>query len=1178
MGGTPQTTQQTSTNQTSTYAPNPQALSYYDAAMAKASMAGNLPYTAFSGELVAPVNAQQLAGVNNINQFAQAAQPDIAQALGYATNAGQYLTPQQINQYYNPYQQQVIQATQGVFNQQNAEALNQITGNTAASGALGGTGEDRAKALLMQGILPGQEQQIAGLESQGFAQALGAAQQQQQNQANAAYNFYTLGMGAQSAGLQGAGAQVGAGTLEQQTQQQLDAALMQQFYQAQAFPYAQSQFLTGTAGSLGPLYGGTTTGQGTGYQVTTQPPPNPFAQILGGVATGVGLFGQGFANPNSANSILPWAKGGGVKGFDMGGAPSYISGLGSPYGGVPYLQPPQFQRGQLIQPQVTPVTFSPVPQQQNPLAGLGSLSGLFKSDKGTTKPKQAAPGYYGGSPETNPNLMPEGGIEEGGDALADLELRADERAAEADEARGGRIRGFDDGGDVDYDPTTSGGFGNVYADVDPLAGIARGRSGVGGEAAPIGLDTMRGDDTPPPALDQSRDRFVNELENPAVSNRFKRLIETEVGGQGPAHTQAFVESVMNRANSRRQTLWQAMNDRAYYPGVSIAGRTPTEPGMYDNAIEAGLRGSNISNYATGNASGNVGFAGGPQTYAIGHGDRFGTEGPDMPWVKAMRAAQQDPSLYSAQALADTQDEGGVDASRDADVPPETTGQPRARSQGVAQSLQKADIWGKLLDFGANTLASTSPYFGVAIGQGLKGAAAAGLSNKKIQAEADKLQKEAEYHRDLITAAQSRHEDTMAIAKQRLQQGTFDIIRAPNGDILGKLNKRNGEFTTWKDMQGQGTPAPATAPKPPPTQTVPPPGPSAPGTTPAPDTAPAPPPPLAPGATPYNPPSPDQIARAAGEATPYTDWLTKYANVGYDYANSKDFPEIPKGGAIPKPAGYSNQSKTGYTADSVENEARNYLLTHKLPPRGGKTDTDQRRFYDAVRNYGNALARSLGMSPEDVAQKWATRPELMKWLTKPTGGISAANYGSSYRHLELARIVADAWYENHGNIPSQTMGRIRAAFAKEFGNAQLTTSDSIADFVGGEVMKGIVGTGQSTGGERVESSDQYKPSSGQTREQFMERINANEAALGEALTSRENMAVGQLHMDPEDFHALVGKDEYKGMKKALESIHNKGNAYPKPTPEQIKEVLDNPRHAESFKEHFGFFPESPKAYQ
>jgi hypothetical protein len=52
-----------------------------------------------------------------------------------------------------------------------------------------------------------------------------------------------------------------------------------------------------------------------------------------------------------------------------------------------------------------------------------------------------------------------------------------------------------------------------------------------------------------------------------------------------------------------------------------------------------LQGSNISNFATGNASGTVGFAGGPQTFRAG-GERFGIEGPDRGWAQNYQQAQQ----------------------------------------------------------------------------------------------------------------------------------------------------------------------------------------------------------------------------------------------------------------------------------------------------------------------------------------------------------------------------------------------------------------------------------------------------------------------------------------------------------------------------------------------------------
>ena len=57
--------------------------------------------------------------------------------------------------------------------------------------------------------------------------------------------------------------------------------------------------------------------------------------------------------------------------------------------------------------------------------------------------------------------------------------------------------------------------------------------------------------------------------------------------------------------------------------------------MFGEALQYVCEGSNISRLATGNASGHVGFAGGPQTFASGTGERFGIEGPDMRWARDM---------------------------------------------------------------------------------------------------------------------------------------------------------------------------------------------------------------------------------------------------------------------------------------------------------------------------------------------------------------------------------------------------------------------------------------------------------------------------------------------------------------------------------------------------------------
>ena len=133
------------------------------------------------------------------------------------------------------------------------------------------------------------------------------------------------------------------------------------------------------------------------------------------------------------------------------------------------------------------------------------------------------------------------------------------------------------------------------------------------------------------------ERFKELEEEPEVRERLYRLAKVEVGGQSPDAASAFFESVFNRAAARCQTVKRAADDADYYPRVSIRGKpySKRDEVMFGEALRRVREGSNISRLATGNASGHVGFAGGPQTYAPGTGERYGVEGPDVGWVREM---------------------------------------------------------------------------------------------------------------------------------------------------------------------------------------------------------------------------------------------------------------------------------------------------------------------------------------------------------------------------------------------------------------------------------------------------------------------------------------------------------------------------------------------------------------
>ena len=136
-------------------------------------------------------------------------------------------------------------------------------------------------------------------------------------------------------------------------------------------------------------------------------------------------------------------------------------------------------------------------------------------------------------------------------------------------------------------------------------------------------------------LNAVRSRYADELADPTVRAQLYGITHAEVGGQGPQAQQAFMESVFNRAAARGQSLSQTLGDRRYFPRETFDRAARGAPSdmlpLYDTHLQSVLGGSNLAQFATGNASGGVGFAGGPQTYSAG-GERFGIEGPDRKWA------------------------------------------------------------------------------------------------------------------------------------------------------------------------------------------------------------------------------------------------------------------------------------------------------------------------------------------------------------------------------------------------------------------------------------------------------------------------------------------------------------------------------------------------------------------
>ena len=393
--------------------PPAQVLANYSQVYGQGQNVAQQPYPTYNSSVIAGFQPQQIAGFNAVNQAANAGVPFLNSASNYTTNAADLLNPQNfgstqqayvdtglapylsgaqgnitaglgtstaasggltganfgntIGNYYNPYAQSVIAPTQALFNEQNAQQLQQVRGNAAAQGAFGGDREAIAEAQTAQQQQLAEAPVLAQLQSTGYAQAvqnaLAAAQQgqttaglqlqgagqmaglgnlqlQQQNaatgaaQANAWLNSQAgFGMGnlaglAQNQGLAGANAEIAAGGLQQQQAQAELNAPYQAFLQAQGYPYQTTGWLEGLATGTGALSGT----QGS----TSYPSPSTASQVAGLGLAGAGILGETGAFGNSANNGSGWLS----NLFGSGGDSGYVdSGTFAVGGRIPARAP-----------------------------------------------------------------------------------------------------------------------------------------------------------------------------------------------------------------------------------------------------------------------------------------------------------------------------------------------------------------------------------------------------------------------------------------------------------------------------------------------------------------------------------------------------------------------------------------------------------------------------------------------------------------------------------------------------------------------------------------------------------------------------------------------------------------------------------------------------------------------
>jgi hypothetical protein len=329
---------------------------------------------------VAPLNDYQLNAIWNSNTLASDAQPYTDRAYNLLNQSTLPLSGQ-IPQYLSPYIQNVVDATQAQFNNQNAIQQQGVIGNAIARGAWGGD-----RSAVAQGIVAGQQQLaqapiIAGLYNQGYNTATQTAEAQAALQQQAAGQTAQLGLNDYNINLGTLNAELAAGQIYQNNQQQV-----------MSLPYTQANYIANIAEGLGAGMGGTSS--------TTTPGPSLGSQILGTGLGAAGLLGAtgAFGSAGWLGPALAALKvGGRIPHHAAGGV---VSGDDDPLtsADVSVIPPVRFIHAAGLGPPKPP----PGPQQDQSLTPQGVLGSLKSSgalgENGWLKsliPSSSSPGTGG---------------------------------------------------------------------------------------------------------------------------------------------------------------------------------------------------------------------------------------------------------------------------------------------------------------------------------------------------------------------------------------------------------------------------------------------------------------------------------------------------------------------------------------------------------------------------------------------------------------------------------------------------------------------------------------------------------------------------------------------------------------------------------------------------------------
>ena len=1139
--GSSTTTQNTST------APDSNAYQAYLALLNRSSGVASTPYQGFGGEETAPVNAQQTAGIGNINSVAGPNSQFVQQIAG----SSQPLTADQIQKYQNPYTNDVVDATMADFDTLNKRANSTTLGNAASVGALGGDRSSVAQALTQEGQTRAEAPVIAGLRSSGYQQGVQTAEQQQQTGIQG-------GTAAQNAALTGAGAQVGAGTLEQQTQQAQDTQARQDYYQQQGYPFQVAQWLASIDTGVGSQMGGTGTG------VTQGPQPNPWAQAAGLGIAGASLFAKrggritaGFGegggvgddyntslSPEDEHAFQTWksqnAPNDSGADYDLRGA--YRANMqrdpDSGHMGDRFKKPnhPTFsdqsqyatgdqrdRAGNWVGPEGPDQEFVPPANKRwggriAGFAGGGAPAEPYGGQFQSWVPTGQIHGGAGAPHVSAPSLQkPQGGLTSdqmkgvgvlGKDVSNYFDNFADPGSAsnplpgltaeDYGSWRGGRISGFADGGapwggNESWIPT-----GNITA--------GKGAPQVSAPSLPsaqnnnLSSSQMKGLGVIGKGI--SNNVFDNFADPGSASSPLAGLSAEDYGswrggrvkryagggfadGGDPAFDDRFGDAFPNRTTAGIGASVPAFSDRF--------GDAPVE-------LPQEAHGRNfLKNY----------FSTGPTSDSAAALDK-GFQQPDEAEVIPMprsRPPNADKPIPENTGEIETADAGvgainraahvpagGVGASEDVSAytqPDHGLGAPRATSATPEAAPEEGGLLSKLGIHVTPEMRQGLLQAGLSMMATTRGGPGSflGAAGESGMAGVGAYNKSMEATQ---AAADKAHKQAIEDEKLKMEQethqqtmGASPLIRGPNGQMI--MNPAWQSMEKWKaEALAKDNWAPL------------------PGDGIHPDRM-------------YNKVSGD--VKDIPQQADVTSAGTGAGSSGqFDYRTNA--PTLNKGDTPPEPAVIS-----GHSPDLLKRDAELYLSNGQLPKASVSARSDvgraQMLYQRAVQNYGVALAASRGLNMAQMADIQRFGTNAAKFPLSRQGDQTVA-IGTAIRHIGALEEYAKAWDAAKGNVNAPILRQAAAKFAQWLGKEEPTNLQQAARIAGPEIIKAIGVAGAGTGGERYAQEEGFQP--GASTAQILGSANVARTFLAGQLPAKESQArnVGFPH---DRFMDMVGPTEY-----------------------------------------------------